>query len=131
MGERASMEGTKAVHLCMGDQEMVYEVWLAHIYDPCIGLDLLARWGAQIDVSRARLTIAAETMVLHPVLGGRARRNHCQMAAASMSTPAAAGSSTPAAGESSTQAARASPTQAARGSFMPAAGCPQCQLLRQ
>jgi len=77
----------------MGDQEMVQEVWLAHIQDPCIiGLDLLARWGAQIDVSRARLTIGAETIVLHTGLGGRARQNHCQTVAAPPSTAAARGS---------------------------------------
>jgi len=51
-GKRASMEGTKVVHIHIGDQEMVHKVWLAHIQDPCIiGLDLLALWGAQINVS--------------------------------------------------------------------------------
>jgi len=95
------MEGTKAVHIRMEDQEMVQEVWLAHIQDQCIiGLDLLAHWGAQIDVSRARLTIGAETIVLHTGLGGRARQN-CQTVAAPPSTAAARGSATAAAGGSS------------------------------
>ncbi|KAJ3601447.1 hypothetical protein NHX12_032415 [Muraenolepis orangiensis] len=70
-GERANMVGTKVVHIRMGDQEMMQEVWLAPIQDPCIiGLDLLARWGAQIDVSQARLTIGAETLASKGGLGG-------------------------------------------------------------
>jgi len=37
------MEGTKLVRIHVGGQEMVHEVWLAYMKDPCIlGLDLLA-----------------------------------------------------------------------------------------
>jgi len=37
---------TVAVHICVGGREVVHEVWLAHMQDPCIiGLELLACWG--------------------------------------------------------------------------------------
>jgi len=40
-GERTSMEGIKSVHIHVGGWEMVYEVWLAHMQDPCnIGREL-------------------------------------------------------------------------------------------
>lgn len=43
--------GTKALRLCVRDQEMAHKVWLAHIQDPCIsGLNLLALWGTRVDV---------------------------------------------------------------------------------
>ncbi|KAJ3615048.1 hypothetical protein NHX12_018616 [Muraenolepis orangiensis] len=71
MGERANMEGTKAVHIRMRDQEMMQEVWLAPIQDPCIiGQDLLAHWGARIDVGAKVAHHAPTTVVFSRDLGG-------------------------------------------------------------
>jgi len=55
-GEQANMEGTKPVRIRVRGQEMVHEVCLAHMQDPCIiDLDLLACWGgAQFDVPWAK-----------------------------------------------------------------------------
>ncbi|CAL8247239.1 unnamed protein product [Lota lota] len=45
--------------------EVEHEFWLADIHDPCIiGLDLLIRWGARVDVSRAAITLGVETVAL-------------------------------------------------------------------
>ncbi|KAJ8353689.1 hypothetical protein SKAU_G00212560 [Synaphobranchus kaupii] len=45
------MRGTKTLRVQAGDQELVHKFWLANIRDPCIiGLDLLTRWGACVDV---------------------------------------------------------------------------------
>jgi len=75
------MEGTKPVRVCVGGREMVHEVWLGHMQDPCIaGLDLL---GAQVDVPRARLPTPAwgEELGGTParVCGGAAPRQTCSL----------------------------------------------------
>ncbi|KAM6968624.1 retrovirus-related Pol polyprotein from transposon 412 [Tautogolabrus adspersus] len=43
----------------------MHEFWLANIQDQCIiGLDLLTRWGAQVDVLRPAITLGTETVAL-------------------------------------------------------------------
>ena len=65
MGKQAQMKGSvagSAVH---------YKFWLANIPDSCIiGLDLLARWGAMVDVPGAWLFLGTEAMALHAVGSG-------------------------------------------------------------
>ena len=46
------MRGRKRLAVRVGDQEVMHEFWLADIRDSCIiGLDLLNRWGARMDMA--------------------------------------------------------------------------------
>ena len=64
-GEKAGMRARKMVTFRVGDQELRHECWLADIQDQCIiGLDLLARCGACVDVAGKTITIGAETRAL-------------------------------------------------------------------
>ena len=65
-GDRSKMIGTRSLRVMVGGQQRQHQFWLANIQDPCIiGLDLLDKWGAVVDVSRATLALGTETMVLH------------------------------------------------------------------
>ncbi|KAJ8346723.1 hypothetical protein SKAU_G00281240 [Synaphobranchus kaupii] len=63
---KMAMRGKKEV--TVSGQEVLHEFWLADIADSCIiGLDLLNHWGACVDVSRASITLGAETVALQSV----------------------------------------------------------------
>ncbi|KAJ8381244.1 hypothetical protein SKAU_G00020220 [Synaphobranchus kaupii] len=65
MGAKMAMRGKKEVKVTVSGQEVSHEFWLADIADSCIiGLDLLKRWGACVDVSRASITHGTETVAL-------------------------------------------------------------------
>ncbi|KAJ8365020.1 hypothetical protein SKAU_G00138510 [Synaphobranchus kaupii] len=56
-GAKMAMRGKKEVKVTVTGQEVSHEFWLADIADLCIiGLDLLKRWGACVDVSRGSIT---------------------------------------------------------------------------
>ncbi|KAJ8346508.1 hypothetical protein SKAU_G00279090 [Synaphobranchus kaupii] len=62
-GAKTAMRGKKEVKVTVSGQEVSHEFWLADIADSCInGLDLLKRWGACVDVSRASITLGTETV---------------------------------------------------------------------
>ncbi|KAG2458960.1 RFTN2 protein, partial [Polypterus senegalus] len=64
-GERTVMPGKKLLSVLVGTSQTSHEFWLADIKDKCIiGLDLLAHWGARVDVSRAVLCFGNETVPL-------------------------------------------------------------------
>ncbi|KAJ8351940.1 hypothetical protein SKAU_G00234160 [Synaphobranchus kaupii] len=64
-GAKMAMRGKKEVKVTVSGQEVSHEFWLADIADSCIiGLDLLKRWGACVDVSRASITLGMETVAL-------------------------------------------------------------------
>ncbi|KAJ8351913.1 hypothetical protein SKAU_G00233890 [Synaphobranchus kaupii] len=64
-GAKMAMRGKNEVKVTVSWQEVLHEFWLADIADSCIiGLDLLNRWGACVDVSRASITLGAETVAL-------------------------------------------------------------------
>ncbi|KAJ8333957.1 hypothetical protein SKAU_G00412760 [Synaphobranchus kaupii] len=64
-GAKMAMRGKKEVKVTVSGQEVSHEFWLADIADSCIiGLDLLKRWGACVDVSRASITLGTETVAL-------------------------------------------------------------------
>ena len=49
----------------VGNTETTHKFWVAEILDPCIiGLDLLTRWGARVDVSRNTIHFGTETLTL-------------------------------------------------------------------
>ncbi|KAJ8364253.1 hypothetical protein SKAU_G00130840 [Synaphobranchus kaupii] len=61
-GAKMVMRGKKEVKVTVSGQEVSHEFWLADIADSCIiGLDLLKRWGACVDVSRANINLGTET----------------------------------------------------------------------
>ena len=61
-GGKASMRATKEVRFQVGAEERMHPCWLANITDPCIvGLDLLQRWGARVDVPNTTIQLGAET----------------------------------------------------------------------
>ncbi|KAJ8349818.1 hypothetical protein SKAU_G00249480 [Synaphobranchus kaupii] len=61
-GAKMAVRGKKEVKVTVSGQEVSHEFWLADIADSCIiGLDLLKRWGACVDVSRASITLGTET----------------------------------------------------------------------
>ncbi|KAJ8381237.1 hypothetical protein SKAU_G00020150 [Synaphobranchus kaupii] len=67
MGAKMAMRGKKEVKVkvTVSGQEVSHEFWLADIADSCIiSLDLLKRWGACVDVSRASITLGTETVAL-------------------------------------------------------------------
>ncbi|KAJ8333601.1 hypothetical protein SKAU_G00416090 [Synaphobranchus kaupii] len=64
-GAKMVMRGKKEVKVKVTGQEVSHEFWLADIADLCIiGLDLLKRWGACVDVSRGSITLGTETVAL-------------------------------------------------------------------
>ena len=64
-GEKADMRGKKGLTIQAGGHVLVHKFWLANIRDPCIiGLDLLKRWRALVDVSKATITLGTETLAL-------------------------------------------------------------------
>lgn len=87
------MEGTKPVCVRFEGHEMVHEVWLAHIQDPCIiGLDLLACWGPRPMCPGPGSQMALRLWRSTPVWGGDRGGAATRVAA----VPATRGSSTPA-----------------------------------
>ncbi len=70
-GERTVMPGKKLLSVVVGMSQTHHEFWLADIRDECIvGLDLLAHWGACVDVPGAALCLGNETL---PLRSGRSR----------------------------------------------------------
>ncbi|KAK2894334.1 hypothetical protein Q8A73_016818, partial [Channa argus] len=64
-GEKTVMPGKKLLPVVVGAQQISHEFWLADIRDDCIvGLDLLARWGACVDVPGSSICLGAETIHL-------------------------------------------------------------------
>ncbi len=64
-GERTVMPGKKLLSVVVGTSQTRHEFWLADIRDECIvGLDLLAHWGARVDVPGAALCLGNETVLL-------------------------------------------------------------------
>ncbi|RXN24698.1 Retrovirus-related Pol poly from transposon [Labeo rohita] len=64
-GERTVMPGKKLLSVVVGMSQTSHEFWLADIRDECIvGLDLLAHWGARVDVPGAVLCLGNETVPL-------------------------------------------------------------------
>ncbi len=65
------MPGKKLLSVVVGMSQTHHEFWLADIRDECIvGLDLLAHWGACVDVPGAALCLGNETL---PLRSGRSR----------------------------------------------------------
>ncbi len=65
MGERTVMPGKKLLSVVVGMSQTHHEFWLADIRDESIvGLDLLAHWGACVDVPGAPLCLGNETVPL-------------------------------------------------------------------
>lgn len=61
------MLGRKRLTVTVADQQVDHKFWLAQIQDPCIiGLDLLAKWNAVVDVSRAELRLGTAVIPLQP-----------------------------------------------------------------
>ena len=72
-GERADLNGRKVVRVRINQVTTHHQFWLANIQDECIlGLDLLEKWGAMVDVSQAQLHLGADTVSL------QATGNACQ-----------------------------------------------------
>lgn len=91
-GEKAATKGKKHLRIQAGNQEAEHEFWLANIQDSCIiGLDLLSRWGAYVDVLRAAITLGGETVALQAGQDKntkvRDQQASCQTAATSDSMP--------------------------------------------
>ena len=64
-GERADLNGRKVVRVRINQVTTHHQFWLANIQDECIlGLDLLEKWGAMVDVSQAQLHLGADTVSL-------------------------------------------------------------------
>ncbi|KAJ8346684.1 hypothetical protein SKAU_G00280850 [Synaphobranchus kaupii] len=82
-GAKLAMRGMKEVKVTVSGQEVSHEFWLADIVDSCIiGLDLLKRWGACVDVSRASITLGMETVALQSGLTRKPARRACHLATA-------------------------------------------------
>ncbi|KAF7654556.1 hypothetical protein LDENG_00068320 [Lucifuga dentata] len=65
-GGQARMRGKHLLQVKVGGVEVTHEFWLADIQDPCIiGLDLLQRWGAQVNGLRKVIHLGTETVALH------------------------------------------------------------------
>lgn len=64
-GEKTVMPGKKTLQVVVGTNSVNHEFWLADITDECIvGLDLLAHWGARVDVPGVAIHLGAETVQL-------------------------------------------------------------------
>lgn len=65
-GERTRMLGKKSLRVTVANHSVGHKFWLANIQDPCIiGLDLLVKWGAVVDIPRATLYLGSEAIALH------------------------------------------------------------------
>ncbi|CAI5678294.1 unnamed protein product [Oreochromis niloticus] len=65
-GERAKVKGERSLPVTVANRTVDHQFWLASIPDRCIiGLDLLAKWEATVDVSRAILYLGTEAVKLH------------------------------------------------------------------
>ncbi|XP_056900058.1 uncharacterized protein LOC130531902 [Takifugu flavidus] len=61
------MRGEGSLQVCVANRTIDHEFWLADIQDPCIiGLDLLAKWEAVVDLPRTTLYLGSEAVTLHP-----------------------------------------------------------------
>ena len=70
--ELAGMLGKIPLPVTVGNTETTHKFWVAEILDPCIiGLDLLTRWGARVDVSRNTIHFGTETLTLQRRQGGK------------------------------------------------------------
>ena len=66
-GERARMQGEGSLQVTVAGHTINHTFWLASIQDPCIiGLDLLTKWGAVVDIHRTTLYLDSEAITLHP-----------------------------------------------------------------
>lgn len=66
-GERARMQGEGSLQVTVAGHTINHTFWLAPIQDPCIiGLDLLTKWGAVVDIHRTTLYLDSEAVTLHP-----------------------------------------------------------------
>ncbi|KAK2899767.1 hypothetical protein Q8A73_012896 [Channa argus] len=75
-GKKTVMPGKKLLPVVVGAQQISHEFWLADIRDDCIvGLDLLARWGACVDVPGSSICLGAETI---PLRSGRSAAGESQ-----------------------------------------------------
>ncbi|KAK2898063.1 hypothetical protein Q8A73_014443 [Channa argus] len=75
-GEKTVMPGKKLLPVVVGAQQISHEFWLADIRDDCIvGLDLLAHWGACVDVPGSAICLGAETI---PLRSGRSAAGESQ-----------------------------------------------------
>ncbi|KAJ8337367.1 hypothetical protein SKAU_G00385870 [Synaphobranchus kaupii] len=80
-GAKMAMRGKKEVKVTVTGKEVSHEFWLADIADSCIiGLDLLKRWGACVDVSRASITLGTETVALQSGPTRKPARRACHLA---------------------------------------------------
>ena len=71
-GELAGMLGKLPLPVKVGNTETTHKFWVAVILHPCIiGLDLLTRWGARVDVSRNTIHFGTETLTLQRSQGGK------------------------------------------------------------
>ncbi|KAK2919619.1 hypothetical protein Q8A73_001823 [Channa argus] len=87
-GEKTVMPGKKLLPVVVGAQQISHEFWLADIRDDCIvGLDLLARWGACVDVPGSAICLGAETI---PLRSGRSAAGESQRRRGSCTTRASA-----------------------------------------
>ncbi|XP_029938440.1 uncharacterized protein LOC115381302 [Salarias fasciatus] len=74
-GEKIDMAGKKQLTVHTGNQDIKHEFWLANIQAPCIiGLDLLSRWRAKIDVTRGSIILGSHILPLQPD-----RKKHCRV----------------------------------------------------
>ncbi|CAI5669469.1 unnamed protein product [Oreochromis niloticus] len=65
-GERAKVKGERSLLVTVANCTVDHQFWLASIQDQwIIGLDLLAKWEATVDVSRAILYLGTEAVKLH------------------------------------------------------------------
>ncbi|KAJ8291044.1 hypothetical protein GJAV_G00020760 [Gymnothorax javanicus] len=77
-GQRMGMMGWKKVGVAVGYRCVDHQFWLTEIRNYCIvGLDLLARWGATINIARPALIIGTDAYELQSTAGEQiARRAH-------------------------------------------------------
>ena len=96
-GERAPMQGHGQLHLLISSRSLHHGFWLADIQEDCIvGVDLLEKLGAVVDVPRARMHMGSVTIALHQrrtrdTAGGSRTTSTITAAAAERVTVAAVG----------------------------------------
>lgn len=67
------MLGTGTVRVAVASHQVQHQFWLVNIQDSCIiGLDLLCKWGAVVDVSI--LYLGTKTVALHKSNNSGARQ---------------------------------------------------------
>ncbi|KAJ8253463.1 hypothetical protein GJAV_G00213220 [Gymnothorax javanicus] len=73
-GQRMGMMGWKKVGVAVGDCRLHHQFWLAEIQNDCIvGLDLLAHWGAMVNIARPALIIGMDVYELQSTAGEQIR----------------------------------------------------------